>query len=705
MAENLSLEKTYKDHTVPNPVDDLRLEALPGNAFSVHSQPIRLLTVTIQVLDTETETVLETITGKAESGTIRVDGNSLVRRSASIRMMVDPDLFPQQGSLMWFDKTIKVYVGLDDTSKHDYTVNFLVGTFWVGDGLYNINSEESRLSFELEDKMMQYEDTELENSLVIDVGTPIHVAMRMMMEHVGETKFGEMVESRDGEVVPYTLEYKIGDKVMDVVKSLRDMYMDYICGYDVQGRFEFRRIESQREQDLPESKWRFDAEDSTLRTLLSFQESYNLKSIKNRVIVYGGTSDITGLTPMGETRITDVKSPFNIYAIGKRTKIITEPKYVTDEQCIAKAKYEVWKSSNFQEISTISTIPIYFLDAHDVIDVVHPFTKKEHKYMIDSLDFSLGTESTMNIQAHKVYYVTLEYGEESIPLVDAIIRGISNYGWISLGEEIIYQGFNIMGAGDAALNITFQDNIPGGEQMSVTSYPTSRNQGFNIDIADFKDLDFNSQHGGYIEGSSRSKADYMDRVITHEMFHAVSNDYFGHNKMIQAPVAWKESWAEMAHGAKERYLSVYTGMSNADKKTALVDRAMPLLENNFDGTSEDYVTSYLIAIACYRLAKRRGIWYNLFINLKKQENFAINFWLKFLPIAETNDEVKNMIVAEMQSMNDVYAFLNDVNDVDTGSILGIHFENKYGVPLTAENVVNNNNATIDSIGFKLEFIK
>lgn len=268
MAENLSLEKTYKDHTVPNPVDDLRLEALPGNAFSVHSQPIRLLTVTIQVLDTETETVLETITGKAESGTIRVDGNSLVRRSASIRMMVDPDLFPQQGSLMWFDKTIKVYVGLDDTSKHDYTVNFLVGTFWVGDGLYNINSEESSLSFELEDKMMQYEDTELENALVIDVGTPIHIAMRMMMEHVGETKFGEMVESRDGEVVPYTLEYKIGDKVIDVVKSLRDMYMDYICGYDVQGRFEFRRIESQREQDLPESKWRFDAEDSTLRTLL-----------------------------------------------------------------------------------------------------------------------------------------------------------------------------------------------------------------------------------------------------------------------------------------------------------------------------------------------------------------------------------------------------------------------------------------------------
>ena len=704
MAENLSLEKIYKDHTVPNPVDDLRLEALPDNAFSVHSQPIRLLTVTIQVLDTETETVLETITGKAESGTIRVDGNSLVRRSASIRMMVDPDLFPQQGSLMWFDKTIKVYVGLDDTSKHDYTVNFLVGTFWVGDGLYNINSEESRLSFELEDKMMQYEDTELENALVIDVGTPIHVAMRMMMEHVGETKFGEMVESRDGEVVPYTLEYKVGDKVMDVVKSLRDMYMDYICGYDVQGRFEFRRIESQREQDLPESKWRFDAEDSTLRTLLSFQESYNLKSIKNRVIVYGGTSDVTGLTPMGETRITDVKSPFNIYAIGKRTKIITEPKYVTDEQCIAKAKYEVWKSSNFQEISTISTIPIYFLDAHDVIDVVHPFTKQEHKYMIDSLDFSLGTESTMNIQAHKVYYVTLEYGEESIPLVDAIIRGISNYGWISLGEERVSQIYNIVGAGTATISVVFEDVAIGGEQASITSYPSTKNQTMRFDLADLKDLDFNSPEGGYVEGSNRSKADNLNRVIAHEMFHAVMNDYLGHDKAILIPEWFKEGASETISGIKRRYTSVHQGMSNANKKQALIDRAEQLLNNNFTGVSEDYVASYLIMAAIYELSSKSD-WDNLIIRLRNQSNIGINFLQKLLPIASTNEEVKTLVMNKLNTMNRIWNFLNDPNDLDTGSFAGIHFMNLYGVPLTDANIFVPSSATIDSIGFKLEFIK
>lgn len=705
MADNISLERTYKDHTVPNPVDDLRLATLPNNAFSVHSQPIRILTVTIQVLDTETGAVLETITGKAESGTIRVDGNSLVRRSASIIMMVDPDLFPQQGSLMWFDKTVKVYVGLDDSSKHDYTVNFLVGTFWVGNGLYNISSEESRLNFELEDKMMQYEDVELENPLVIDVGTPIHIAMRMMMEHVGETRFGEIVDSREGEVVPYTLEYKIGDKVMDVIKSLRDMYMDYICGYDVQGNFEFRRIESQREQDLPESKWRFDTDDANIRTLLSFQESYNLKNIKNRVIVYGGTNDVTGLTPMGETRITDVKSPFNIYAIGKRTKVIVEPKYVTDEQCIAKAKYEVWKSSNFQEIANVSTVPIYFLDSHDVIDIVHPYTKQEHKYMIDSIDFSLGTDSIMNIQAHKVYYVTLEYGEESVPLVDAIIRGISNYGWISLGEERVAQVFNIVGAGTSTISIVFEDVAPSGEQASITSYSSTKNMTLRIDLADFRDLDFDSPHGGYVSGSDRSKADNMNRVIAHEMLHAVMNDYLGHDKTILIPSWFKEAAAEAISGIRLRFESIHPGLSNANKRQAITDRAEELLDNDFSGTSEDYVASYIALAAIYELCGQDD-WSNLMIRLRNQSNLGINFLLKLLPhLGSNNEDVKAVIVNKIKTMDRIWNFLFDPNDKDTGSFAGIHFLNLYGVPLTDDNIFTPSSATIDSVGFKLEFIK
>ena len=37
----------------------------------------------------------------------------------------------------------------------------------------------------------------------------------------------------------------------------------------------------------------------------------------------------------------------------------------------------------------------------------------------------------------------------------------------------------------------------------------------------------------------------------------------------------------------------------------------------------------------------------------------------------------------MNDMNDVWDFLFDNNDIDTGSVGGIHFMNLYGIPLTA----------------------
>ena len=59
----------------------------------------------------------------------------------------------------------------------------------------------------------------------------------------------------------------------------------------------------------------------------------------------------------------------------------------------------------------------------------------------------------------------------------------------------------------------------------------------------------------------------------------------------------------------------------------------------------------------------------------------------------------------MKDMNDVWDFLFDNNDIDTGSVGGIHFMNLYGIPLTSESVANNANATVNSIGFELKIEK
>lgn len=699
--EPIVITKQYKDHTVKNPVNDL--SDLPFNAHSVHTQLTRELNVTIQVLDEKTGSVLETLNGVSTSGSLKAESDSLIRRTGSLTMIATDDTFPKADSLIWFGKIVKVYLGLLDASRNNEEINFLIGTYWIDDSDYTVDSSSQEISINLSDKMTKWSDQQLEAKLKLPINTPINEAMRLVMENIGETSFGKIATVSEDEVVPYTMEYNVGDEVTKVITDLRDMYMDYVCGYNVNGEFEFTKVEVQKDDETAEPKWSFVPNNSKKQDLsISFRESYSLKNIKNRIIVYGGTSDITGITPIGESRITDVKSPFNIYSIGERKKIIKEDKYVTNDQCIAKAKYEVLKASNFQEVCNISCAPIYIIDTNDIIEVYHPYTHEKMLYLVDSFDYGIGVDSTMNITAHKLYFISLEYGKDKNPLVDAVVRGIQNWGWISLGEERIRDAYNIMGSGKATLTVRFQDVISGGEQASVTSYPTTKNQTMMIDLADLVGLDLSNENG-HVEG--RSKGDYLDRVLgLHEMFHAVTNDYLGHDFMVQTPVWFKEGFAEFTHGARERFGSVYREQSKEDKKKSIIDLASSLLDNNWTGKSEDYVASYLIAIAIYKKCDE-SMWRNLFIRLKQQTSPGINFLYKLLPIADTNTEVKIKVIQEMKDMNDVWDFLFDNNDIDTGSVGGIHFMNLYGIPLTAESVANNANATVNSIGFELKIEK
>lgn len=705
LYSEIALTRQYKDHTVPNPVDSNRLEDLPLHAYDVHNQPIRELSVTVQVLDEETDTVIETLNGYATDGNISVDASSMIQRTGKLDLIVTQDTFPQPSSLMWFNRYLKVYVGIEDSGTRE-TMNFLVGTFWIDHSSYNIDENEQKVSFDLSDKMTKWEDSQLETAMKIERGTPIDVAIKMLMEHVGENKFGEMVEGRAGEVTPYTIEYGIGSNVMDLIKELRDMYMEYVCGYNVRGEFELKRIELQTQGALSEPKWRFDNDSSSMKTLLSFSEDYSLKNIRNRVLVYGGTSDVTGLTPSGESRLTDSKSPFNINAISKRTKVIVEDKYVTNEQCIAHAKYELHKSSSFQEISQITTLPIYFMDANDIIEIVHSYTGVESQYIIDSINFGLTIESVMNISARKLYYVSVEYGEEDMPLVDYVERGIRNYGWIRLAEDAIVTAFNVMGAGTAMINVSFENNIPGFEQARVQAYPTTNNQSMVFDLADMQYLDLESNIGEYINGANKSTGDNLTRLIMHEMFHVVLNDFLGYSKAIQLPLYFSEGMAELTHGARERFKYSFAHLSDANKKQELIKLADWVLDGNFTGASDDYTASFLVSWAIYRILKRQNNWENMMSRLRGESNLSLNFLTKLIPNASSTEDAKSMIMQELNTMTPIWDALFSNTVKDTGSVLGVMGENYYGMELTKDNIINPDNFIgEESVGFEIRIIK
>ena len=228
-------------------------------------------------------------------------------------------------------------------------------------------------------------------------------------------------------------------------------------------------------------------------------------------------------------------------------------------------------------------------------------------------------------------------------------------------------------------------------------------------MADYQEVDLDSKLGSYIAESNKNVGDSLSRVLTHEMFHAVMNDYLGHDKSLQSPVWFKEGFAELLHGAHSRFAADFKTLSDDNKKKEIIKTASWLLENNFDGSSSNYTASYMIAWAIYRVAKRYNMWTNMFHRLRNESNLTFNFLVKMLPISDSADSVKAAIIDEMSNnMGDIWAYLSQIptDSTDTGSVLGVLGENYYGAPLTNETIINvpdyDGNS---SIGFNLRFIK
>ena len=285
-----------------------------------------------------------------------------------------------------------------------------------------------------------------------------------------------------------------------------------------------------------------------------------------------------------------------------------------------------------------------------------------------------------------------------MPIVAAIKNGIEHLGWLSLAEQRIKDCYGISGDGKNTIIVRFVSNQAGGEQASTTAYLTSRNQTLELDIKDFEKLNLKDENG-YV---GRSKGDYADRVLGHEMFHAVCNDFYGAPKTIDMPIWFKEGFAELLHGAKERYQSITGYVSNDEKKQALIERAGRQLNGAWESTSEDYVSAYLIAATMYYLSGSKEGLQGIFQRLEKQENVNLNFLYKALPLTGDSAQMYSKVIQTMQNI-DLWQYLNDPSDSDTCSIGGNHMLNLYGRPLDAEDVFNNSEATCESLGFKIRY--
>ncbi|MGE6347855.1 DUF5048 domain-containing protein [Bacillus mycoides] len=670
---------------------------------NLHLQSIRRLHITVEVMD-KNDNVIETIQGLSTGGNINIEGGSLIRRTGSLSFVLFDSLLPRKQSLLWMTNKLRVYAGIENLATQDNTItHFCLGTFFITEPSISIGNDSRSITIDLQDYMMKWEDFPLENKVVIPAGTPIHIAMSMVLNQNGE--FNTSIEWTDL-TVPYALEFNEGQSVLDIITNVRDLYMDWEAFYDVSGKFIFRKMKIQKKNGEP-TIWNFSDEGDLIT---NFSETFSYKSVKNKVIVVGQVNSETGLTPRAESSITNEISPFHENEIGVRKMVVSEGSYSLPEQCQSRARFELFKNSNMQEKLSIDSLPIYYLDANNVIDVTNHATKEFEEYIIDSISLGLGVSDTMQISCHKMYYDTAfdegDASEKYKEAIELVIDGIENKGWLSLGEKRIKDFYGLEG-NKSKIVVRFEHQSVGGTTAYVTGYLGFDSiQTLTIDLADF------GTGVGESGDNELGKGDHNDRILGHEMVHAVMNNSFGMDKTMYMQEWFKEGSGEFIHGADERLklIIVEGGKISDTRLNGLITRATKLLNGGqWESLSDDYGAGYIIMKYLDKKLSSGKTMKDIMKHIKDSDKkgYKANELIKDAIVAHTpfgtfTDFINNFSANAVNYVKTGISLNLAGDELDTGSIGGS--DHRGTIPLNAEDIFKNSEANdITSYGFSVEF--
>lgn len=169
-----------------------------------------------------------------------------------------------------------------------------------------------------------------------------------------------------------------------------------------------------------------------------------------------------------------------------------------------------------------------------------------------------------------------------------VISGLKD-GWLEMAEKSIKDAYGLEGTGNTKLKIVLDSNEEYGELAHVGG--TSSVLELHIDLKDFAKGD--GEDGNNIHGKL-----FNDRIIAHEMTHAIMDDALGAEKMNSMPKWFVEGTAEFIAGADERLKNVIgtNGAVDNAKLDGLIDRASDLLGGaKWNGDDKDYAAGYVIS--------------------------------------------------------------------------------------------------------------
>ncbi|MFD2679315.1 flagellinolysin [Bacillus seohaeanensis] len=288
-------------------------------------------------------------------------------------------------------------------------------------------------------------------------------------------------------------------------------------------------------------------------------------------------------------------------------------------------------------------------------------------------------------------------------VVDNVLKGLKEGGWLQVAEQEIKDLYGITGQG-SKLKVILEEGEPYGELASVGG--TTAMMELHIDLSDFDPA--TGENGS----NSLGPGYYADRVIAHEMVHAVMNDAFGAVKTNAMQKWFKEGSAEFIPGGDERLKGVIgtSGSIDSTKVTDLVTRATNLLNGEdslgdpvtWNGDNTDYSAGYVI-MKYVETKLTSGKDFTDLMGHIKASSSAGDLAVEEAIEANTSFATFDDFITDFKSNAGTY--INGLSldwgtdETDTGSIKG---SDHGGTDFNAENIIDESLATLDTDGQPLQ---
>lgn len=243
--------------------------------------------VKIELLNYNFQTV-DMIEGVATAGSISIDANADVRRTASVTLVVENSTFEvSNGSKVWLDKYLRIYFGTEDlrTGNIVYTN---CGIYIIDAPTYEYNAQSNTLTLSLLDLMAKL--TGVRNGYLkgvpiqLKAGENIRKAIIDTLEMGGFNKYA-VEEAPEPGVIPNDIDLSQGSTLYDILSSLKDIYPNYEIWFDTNGVFHYNHIPTGKDEPISADDGLWNGIVITENSAIDFQ------NVKNSIEVYGRTHD------------------------------------------------------------------------------------------------------------------------------------------------------------------------------------------------------------------------------------------------------------------------------------------------------------------------------------------------------------------------------------------------------------------------------